>query len=171
MTACFKRPRTSFLNSHHVHVWCIVVLFSHQVVSDFVTPWTAARPASLSFTISQSLLKLSQYCHPWCSITVCYYLLLFMSIWSHKYLVTITNIWSQKYLVYLISQICWHQGSLLIYICINDEDSVWSNTELFCSWGLGIAFLHLVNRDRPTLIGLNSILWFSDRNDQNEVQA
>ena len=31
--------------------------FSRLVVSDFVTPWTAARQPSLSFTISQSLLK------------------------------------------------------------------------------------------------------------------
>ena len=34
------------------------VQFSCSVVSDFVTPWTAARQASLSFTIFLSLLKL-----------------------------------------------------------------------------------------------------------------
>ena len=34
------------------------VLFSHPVVSDSATPWTAARQASLSFIISRSLLKL-----------------------------------------------------------------------------------------------------------------
>ena len=34
-------------------------LFSRYVVSEiFVTPWTAARQASLSFTVSLSLLKL-----------------------------------------------------------------------------------------------------------------
>ena len=33
-------------------------LFSRSVLSDFVTPWTAACQASLSFTISQSFLKL-----------------------------------------------------------------------------------------------------------------
>ena len=33
-------------------------LFSHSVMSDFVTPWTAARQASLFITNSQSLLKL-----------------------------------------------------------------------------------------------------------------
>ena len=33
-------------------------LFSCSVVSDSVTPWTAAHQTSLSFTISQSLLKL-----------------------------------------------------------------------------------------------------------------
>ena len=35
-----------------------LLLFSHSVVLDSVTPWTAARQASLSFTISRSLLKL-----------------------------------------------------------------------------------------------------------------
>ena len=34
------------------------MLFSHSVVSDSETPWAAARQAPLSFTISQSLLKL-----------------------------------------------------------------------------------------------------------------
>ena len=34
------------------------LLFSHQVMSDSATPWTAAHQVSLSFTISQSLLKL-----------------------------------------------------------------------------------------------------------------
>ena len=34
------------------------VQFSHSVVSNSVTPWTAARQASLSITNSQSLLKL-----------------------------------------------------------------------------------------------------------------
>ena len=40
--------------------------FSRSVVTDSATPWTAACQASLSFTISQSLLKLmsmSQWCH------------------------------------------------------------------------------------------------------------
>ena len=34
------------------------LMFSHSVVSDSVTPWTAARQASLSFSVSWSLLKL-----------------------------------------------------------------------------------------------------------------
>ena len=33
-------------------------LLSHSVVSNFATPWTAAHQTSLSFTISQSFLKL-----------------------------------------------------------------------------------------------------------------
>ena len=33
------------------------MLFSHQVMSDSVTPWTAARQAPLSSTVSQSLLR------------------------------------------------------------------------------------------------------------------
>ena len=36
----------------------LYLLFSHSVISNFVTPWTAACQASLFFTISQSLLKL-----------------------------------------------------------------------------------------------------------------
>ena len=43
-------------------IWCYSVLISSVLslsrVWLFVTPWTAARQASLSFTISQSLLKL-----------------------------------------------------------------------------------------------------------------
>ena len=43
-------------------VWHVInatlLLFSHSVVSDSATPWTVARQASLSFTLSQSLLKL-----------------------------------------------------------------------------------------------------------------
>ena len=35
-----------------------MLLFSHQVMSDSVTPWTAAHQAFLSFIISWSLLKL-----------------------------------------------------------------------------------------------------------------
>ena len=39
--------------------WSLILLFSHSVMSDSLgPPWTAAYQASLSFTISQSLLKL-----------------------------------------------------------------------------------------------------------------
>ena len=38
-------------------ICCMLLFFSHSVVSHSATPWTAARQASLSFTISQSLLK------------------------------------------------------------------------------------------------------------------
>ena len=36
----------------------VVVVFTCSVVSDSVTPWTAASQASLSFTVSWSLVKL-----------------------------------------------------------------------------------------------------------------
>ena len=36
----------------------LLLLFSHSAVSDSATPWTAACQPSLTFTISQSLLKL-----------------------------------------------------------------------------------------------------------------
>ena len=35
-----------------------LLLFSHSIMSDSATPWTAVCQASLSFTISPSLLKL-----------------------------------------------------------------------------------------------------------------
>ena len=51
-------------------------------VSLFVTPWTAARPASLSFTISQSLLKLmsSESVMPSIHLILCRLLFLLPSI-------------------------------------------------------------------------------------------
>ena len=39
-------------------IFHFALLFNCSVMSDFATPWTAAHQASLSFTISQSLLKL-----------------------------------------------------------------------------------------------------------------
>ena len=39
-------------------MWILLLLFTHSCSQLFATPWTAARQASLSFTISQSLLKL-----------------------------------------------------------------------------------------------------------------
>ena len=41
-----------------IHMYLHFVVAVHSVMSDSATPWTAARQASLSFTISQSLLKL-----------------------------------------------------------------------------------------------------------------
>ena len=52
---------------------CIYIVQSLSLVWLFVIPWTAARQASLSFTISLSLLNscsLSQWCHPTISISV-----------------------------------------------------------------------------------------------------
>ena len=40
------------------HYSGLLLLLSRSVMSDSATPWTAAHQASLSFTISQSLLKL-----------------------------------------------------------------------------------------------------------------
>ena len=41
-------------NSRHI----LTLLFSHSVLSDSATPWTAACQASLSFSISRRLLKI-----------------------------------------------------------------------------------------------------------------
>ena len=60
------------------------LLFSCSVVSDSATPWTAARQASLSFTISLSLLKLmsSESVMPSSHLILCRPLLLLPSIIS-----------------------------------------------------------------------------------------
>ena len=52
------------------------LLFSHSVVSDSASPWTAAHQASLSIHTSRSLLKscpLSQWCHPTISSSVSFF--------------------------------------------------------------------------------------------------
>ena len=56
--------------------------FSHSVVSDSATPWTAARQASLSMTNSQNLLKLlsTELAKPSNHLVLCRPLLLLTSI-------------------------------------------------------------------------------------------
>ena len=58
------------------------LLFSHSVMSDSATPWTVASQASLSFTISQSLLKFMSIepVVPSNHLTLCHPLLLLSSI-------------------------------------------------------------------------------------------
>ena len=46
-----------YLSTYPIYL-SIYVVFSRSVTSSSATPWTAAHPASLSFTISQSLLQL-----------------------------------------------------------------------------------------------------------------
>ena len=46
------------INSNEPHLYLMSVQFSHSVMSDSATPWTAPCQASLSFTISWSLLNL-----------------------------------------------------------------------------------------------------------------
>ena len=57
-----------------------LLLFSPSVVWLFVTPWTAARRASLSFTISQSMLKLMCFESVSNHLILCQPLLLLSSI-------------------------------------------------------------------------------------------
>ena len=64
-----QNPAISPMNS----VMLLSVQFSHSVVSDFVTPWTAACQASLSITNSWSFFKLmsiKSWCHPTISYSV-----------------------------------------------------------------------------------------------------
>ena len=59
-----------------------LLLFSHSVMSDSAIPWTAARQASLSFAISQSLFKLMtiESVMPSDHLILCHPLLLLPSI-------------------------------------------------------------------------------------------
>ena len=58
--------------------WLSQLLFSYSVMSDSAIPWASACQASLSFTISQSLLKLMslESVMPSNSILLCHFLLL-----------------------------------------------------------------------------------------------
>ena len=55
------------------------MLFSCSVMSDSETPWTAALHASLSFTVSWSLLKLMSIEFWWCHPTILYSVVAFSS--------------------------------------------------------------------------------------------
>ena len=61
-----------------------LLLFSRSVVSDFATPWTAVHQASLSITISWSLLKLMfiESVMPSSRLVLCRSLLLLHSIFA-----------------------------------------------------------------------------------------
>ena len=75
------------INSHNLWIWIMffrifVVVQSLSHVRLFVTPWTAARQAPLSFTISQDLLKLMsiELVMPSNHLALCHPLLLLPSI-------------------------------------------------------------------------------------------
>ena len=53
-----RKPGKAWLFPADVIIYLLLLLFNHSVVSDSATPWTATCQASLSFTISWSLLKL-----------------------------------------------------------------------------------------------------------------
>ena len=54
-----------------VSTWNVVVVFSHQGMSDSVTPWTTARQASLSIIkVYSNSCPLSQWYHPTISSSV-----------------------------------------------------------------------------------------------------
>ena len=70
--------------NEHLICFYISFLFGHLVMSNSVTPWTAARQASLSFTISWSLLKLMSIVSvmPFNHLILCHPLLFLPSIFS-----------------------------------------------------------------------------------------
>ena len=70
------------LEARHYPLESLLLLFSHEVVSDSATLWTAAHQASLSFTVSQSLFKLmsTESVTPSCHRILCLPLFLLPSI-------------------------------------------------------------------------------------------
>ena len=72
------------LRLQDTHSFTLQGQFSHSVVSDSVTPWTAARQAPLSFTNSWTLLKLMslESVMPSNHLTLCHPLLLLPSIFK-----------------------------------------------------------------------------------------
>ena len=77
-----KREKTTFSYSDYMIFFSL--LFSHSVVSDSATPWTAVCHASLPFTISWSLFKLMsiESVIPSNHLILCHPLLLLPSISS-----------------------------------------------------------------------------------------
>ena len=77
----FSKYKNLFFLKRIEHV-IVVQLLSH--IRLFVTPWTAARQATLSFTISQSLLKLMsiESVMPSNHLIFCHSLLLLPSIFN-----------------------------------------------------------------------------------------
>ena len=77
-----RRWQTNVLE-HHLRVWIVLVQLL-SCVGVFATPWTTAQQASLSFTISRSLLKLmsTESVMPSNHFVLCWPLLLLPSIFS-----------------------------------------------------------------------------------------
>ena len=61
MTPCPKSNRGTSLRVRPTQIWCPAWLLSQSHVQLFATPCTAARQASLSFTIPWSLANISDY--------------------------------------------------------------------------------------------------------------
>ena len=80
-----RRTSEEIWLSGPICMWSCSVPFSCSVVSNSVTPWTAADQASLSITISQSLLKFMyiELVMPSNHLILCHHLLLPPSIFSH----------------------------------------------------------------------------------------
>ena len=102
-----------------------------------MTPWTAALQASLSFTISQSLLQLMLWIQ-FSSVQLLSRVQLFSNPWSaaHQAFLSITNSWSKRKLISVESMkpsnhliLC---CSLLLLPSIFPRTRVFSNESVLC---------------------------------------
>ena len=107
------------LKSYSPHAFAVVQLLSH--VQLFATPWTAARQASLSFTVSWSLLKIIsiELVMPSTHLTFCFLVLLSPSIFPSIVFLVLSVALNQEGLQYCDHFIGEFQGSFstLLSLC------------------------------------------------------
>ena len=147
-----------------------MLLFSHSVVSNSLQPWIAARQASLSFTISESLLKFTstELVMPSNHLILCHPLLLLPSIfpsirvfsnelalyirWPKYWRLSFSISPSNKYSVLITFRIDWFdllavQGTLKSLL----QSHSLKATTLRCSAFLIVQLSHLYMTTRKTI--------------------
>ena len=99
------------------------VQFSHSVVSNFVSPWTAARQASLFITNSQSLLKLLsiELQMPSNHLILCHPLLLLPSIFPRFRVFSFFHLFllvggELLYNIVVVFAIHWHESVMDLHV-------------------------------------------------------
>ena len=95
------------------------VQFSHSVMSDFATPWTAAHQTSLTITNSQSLLKLMsiELVMPSNHLILCHPLLLLPSIFPS------VRVFSSESVLRIMWPKCWSLQKLKESACNTGDPS------------------------------------------------
>ena len=151
-TDCFKIERgvrQGCILSSCLFIFYAELLFSCSVVSDSGTPWTAAHQDSLSFTISQSLLKLksTESVMPSNHLITCHPLLLMPSIfpsirvfssgsalcikWPNYWTVSFSINPSNEYSGLISFGIDWHYAEYIMWNARLDESQalikIWGN--------------------------------------------
>ena len=128
-----------YISPAHPSLQLSSVQFSCSVVSDSVTEWTAACPASLSITNSWSLLKLmsTESVMPPNDLTLCHPLLLLPSIFP--------SIWAfSNESVFHISPSRWPLIFHISIVCLF-QNVLWSELYRMQSFALFLDYLSFIN--------------------------